>query len=145
MPRPPSKARYQYDTARLRHAIRQVLPAVVQKLYQLAIAGDVQAAKILMDRALPPLQPVREAITLEGDTQKALKADLLAKVANGDIAPREALAILEVLSHMPKSKQEDAEDTARGNALMERIVKMLYGLDDDASALQSGGHGPGVK
>ena len=84
MPRAPAKvSRDAAETAQLRRAIRKVLPPVLQKLYQLAVAGDVQAAKLLLDRALPPLQAVRDAVFLDGDTPGALKADLLAKVAGG--------------------------------------------------------------
>jgi hypothetical protein len=126
MPKPPTTR--DSETARLRHAIRKVLPPVLQKLYQLAIAGDVQAARLLLDRALPPLQPVRDAVLIDGDTPQAMKADLLAKVASGEIAPREALAVLELLSRLPAGKEEKAID---GEALA-LIRERLYGKDGDA-------------
>lgn len=130
MPRVPAKVnRDAAEGAQLRRAIRKVLPPVLQKLYQLAVAGDVQAAKLLLDRALPPLQPVRDAVMLEGDTPEAMKADLLAKVAGGEIAPREALAILEVLAHMPqigkRASRIDAEKLAA-------VREALYGKTGEA-------------
>jgi hypothetical protein len=127
MPKPPAR---DSETARLRHAIRKVLPPVPQKLYQLAIAGDVQAARLLLDRALPPLQPVRDAVLIDGDTPQAMKADLLAKVAGGEIAPREAPAVLELLSRLPAGKGERAR-SIDGEALA-LIRERLYGKGGDA-------------
>jgi hypothetical protein len=126
MPKPPAR---DSETARLRHAIRKVLPPVLQKLYQLAIAGDVQAARLLLDRALPPLQPVRDAVLIDGDTPQAMKADLLAKVAGGEIAPREALAVLELLSRLPAGKENAKSIDGEALAL---IRERLYGKSGDA-------------
>ncbi len=127
MPKPPAR---DSETTRLRNAIRKVLPPVLQKLYQMAIAGDVQAARLLLDRALPPLQPVRDAVLIDGDTPQAMKADLLAKVAGGEIAPREALAVLELLSQLPAGKG-DKTQTIDGQALA-MIRERLYGKGDNA-------------
>lgn len=126
----PRVSRDAAEGAQLRRAIRKVLPPVLQKLYQLAIAGDVQAAKLLLDRALSPLQPVRDAVMIDGDTPEAMKADLLQKVAGGEIAPREALAMLEVLARMPDGKRKlkalDAE-------MLRQIRTHLYG-EEEATA-----------
>ncbi|MDM7322464.1 MAG: hypothetical protein P3W87_004090 [Gammaproteobacteria bacterium] len=101
---------------------------MLQKLYQMAVAGDVQAAKLLLDRALPPLQAVRDAVFIDGDTPAAMKADLLAKVAGGEIAPREALAMLEVLAHMPgnASKERRAIDAQ----VLHQVRTKLYGEEN---------------
>jgi hypothetical protein len=126
---PAKRKRMTDDGQQLRRAIRKVLPPVLQKLYQLAVAGDVQAAKLLLDRALPPLQPVRDAVILDGDTPEALKADLLAKVAGGEIAPREALAMLEVLAHMPKVGKQAPNIDAKTLAA---VREALYGHESKA-------------
>ena len=60
------------ETQRLRNVIRRALPPVLQKLYEMALEGDTTAAKILIDRALPALAPVKEPVTFSGDTRKAM-------------------------------------------------------------------------
>jgi hypothetical protein len=122
-----SKSPKESDAARLRRIIARVLPPVLQRLYDLALRGDVQAAKLLLDRALPPLAPVRDTVVLNGETPEEWRADLLAKVAGGDIAPREALVLLELFDRMPaankpKSKMLDSET-------LKTIRATLYGVD----------------
>lgn len=99
------KPRDASEAARMRRAILKVLPPVLQRLYQMAVGGDVQAAKLLLDRALPPLSPVRDAVVLQGETPAEWRAELMEAVASGNVAPREALAMLELLKQMPESKQ----------------------------------------
>ena len=60
------------DAAKLRNLLRKAMPAVLQKLYDMAIAGDVQAAKLLLDRTVPTLSPVKEQVAFFGDTRKAM-------------------------------------------------------------------------
>lgn len=65
---------------------------------------------------------------LEGDTTETLKADLLAKVAGGEIAPREALAMLEVLAHMPRVGKQSPSIDAKTLAA---IRSALYGSSEE--------------
>ena len=46
-----------------REAIRAALPGIIETLVGLAQGGDTQAARLLMDRALPALRPVERART----------------------------------------------------------------------------------
>jgi len=48
----------------LRKSIADDMPDVVKKLVELAKEGDVQAAKVLLDRICPPLKPQALAISL---------------------------------------------------------------------------------
>jgi hypothetical protein len=132
MPRPPKVTLNESEAARLRRTIARVLPPVLQRLYDLAMRGDVQAAKLLLDRALPPLAPVRDTVVLNGETPEEWRADLLAKVAGGDIAPREALVLLELFDRMPSAKRE--KPPMLDGETLKAVKSALYGTDDNGMA-----------
>lgn len=48
----------------LRKSIAEDMPEIIQTLVNLAKGGDVQAAKVLLDRVCPPLKPQALAINL---------------------------------------------------------------------------------
>lgn len=58
--RPPGRGR----TAALRRAIEARSTELVNALFDAALAGDVAAGKALLDRVVPSLRPVDEAVTL---------------------------------------------------------------------------------
>jgi hypothetical protein len=114
------------EAARLRRAILKVLPPVLQRLYQMALGGDVQAAKLLLERALPPLSPVRDAVVLQGESPAEWRAELLEAVVSGNIAPREALAVLELLERMPTSAPPGMRiDPDK----LQQVTRALYGKE----------------
>ncbi|MEW5838366.1 MAG: hypothetical protein AB1717_06000 [Pseudomonadota bacterium] len=96
------------EAQQLRALIRKALPPLLQKLYEMALAGDTTAAKILMDRALPALSPIKEPAAFSGDTHKAMALDIVSKVAAGQIEARDALVLLEVLSAAPREEKDDS-------------------------------------
>ncbi len=126
MPKPPKLAVSEHESARLRRAIARVLPPILQKLYELAMQGDVQAARLLLDRALPPLAPVRDAVLLEGDGPKAWREDLVRKVTRGEMAPREALLVLDLLDRLPH-KEGDKAKAGLSQQTLQKIQEALYG------------------
>lgn len=77
-------------TGTLRRAIQDRAPEVVQVLVDAALAGDTQAARILLDRIMPVLKaeaaPVELPALADGTlTERAQAA--LAAVAEGTLAP----------------------------------------------------------
>lgn len=116
------------ESHRIRRAILKVLPEVLQRLYYAALEGDVQAAKLLLDRALPALTPVRDAVVLNGDTPAEWKADLLAKVAGGEVAPREALALLELFERIPAPGDKKAIKGLTPEAI-KMVREVIYGKE----------------
>lgn len=111
------------EQLRLRRAILKILPPVLQKLFQMAIEGDTQAAKLLLERALPPLSAVRDAIVLNGETPEEWHAELISKVVAGEIAPREALAVLELISQLPQGKRPKSITPA----MLRKVTEAIYG------------------
>lgn len=90
-----SKGRPRTDASVGRAALRDKLlkrvPAIIKKLEEQALAGDVQAAKTLLDRVLPAVKPESLSISLPGVAEAAtatLQAQLIVKaVAAGAIPP----------------------------------------------------------
>jgi len=75
--------------------------AVVQAVIDQAKAGDVQAARMILDRIAPPRKGARIQIDLPAmqtshDVSKA-SAALLEAVANGDISPDEGQAVVSIV------------------------------------------------
>jgi len=90
----------------MRRAIEAELPAIVAKLTDLALAGDVSAAKLLLDRCLPPLRavdspamlPAAEGLTDIGAAGRAVLASLTA----GQTTPTEASTMAGALSSLAR-------------------------------------------
>ena len=80
---------------------------LVNKVYELAMAGDMVAARLILDRVVPALrtQAARVSVPLPHGplTDKALA--LLAAAANGSIAPDIACELITALSRIVNIEQ----------------------------------------
>ncbi|WP_295446494.1 DUF5681 domain-containing protein [uncultured Thiodictyon sp.] len=92
--------------AKLRDAIAKDLPEIVAALVEQAKAGDVQVARLLMDRALPALRPVAApvAVPLGNDLTQASGA-VLAALSTGEIATDQASDLAAVLSALARVRE----------------------------------------
>ncbi len=68
-------------SAQLRAAIEQDAPSIIKTMIEQAKAGDMQAAKALLDRVLPALKPESQAIHLP----ELVAADTMAEKARAAI------------------------------------------------------------
>ena len=68
-------------SAQLRAAIEQDAPSIIKAMIEQAKAGDMQAAKALLDRVLPALKPESQAIYLP----ELVAADTMAEKARAAI------------------------------------------------------------
>lgn len=123
------------DTARLREGIRRVLPGVLLKVIEQAMAGDMAAAKLLLDRALPPLRPQAEAVPLTGETPAQLLRDVLQGMADGIISPTDAESMARLIVSVAPSMPKDP--TARPSAglsaeAVRQIREIILGVHHDA-------------
>ena len=113
------------QAAKLRKAIEGDIPAIIETLTKAAKAGDVAAARLLLDKALPNLKPV--AVTepvpdLSGGTLSEQGAAVLAGVAAGNVAPEQAQALLAGLAALGKIIETDE---------ITRRIEALEGKTDD--------------
>lgn len=91
---------------KLRDAIAKDLPEIIATLTDLARSGDVQAARLLMDRALPALRPCSApvAVALGEDLTQAPGA-VLAALGDGSIGTDQASDLASVLSALARVKE----------------------------------------
>lgn len=107
------------EVAKLRAAIAGSLPAILQSLTAAALAGDVQAARLLLERALPALKPTEQAQALHLPDDGTLATQgraVLAAVAAGELAPGQGAALLGAIGTLARVTETD-ELAARITAL----------------------------
>jgi hypothetical protein len=106
---------------KLRSAIAAKLPALIDRLTAQALDGDTAAAKLLLDRALPPLRPVDRPAKLppaEGPTEIAATARaVLTALAQGSATPAEAGTLAGALAAL--TRVEAATELERRIAALE--------------------------
>ena len=90
-----------HNSSALRDQIAAELPAIIASLIQQAQAGDVQAARTLLDKALPNVRPVSLATplpALAAAQSLTEKADvILDSLASGDIGSDTAMTLMNTL------------------------------------------------
>jgi hypothetical protein len=115
------------EVAKLRAAIAGNVPAILESLTAAALAGDVQAARLLLERALPPIKPVEatQALSLPDDgTLTEQGRAVLASVAAGELAPGQGAALLGAIGTLARVVEID-ELTGRIKALEAAQVKKV--------------------
>jgi hypothetical protein len=113
--RPPGTS----EIGRLRAAISKSLPEIIKQLVEKARAGDTQAARLLLERVLPPVKAVESAVIIElapGASLTEQGESIMQAVANGLLAPGQAGALLTGLGSIARLKEVD-ELTKRLEAL----------------------------
>lgn len=90
--------------AEMRVKLAQDMDAIIDRLRQLALAGDTQAMRILFDRVLPSLRPVELPVVMAmPDDNLAQQARaVLHAVAMGDLAPAQSAQIMASLAGVAK-------------------------------------------
>jgi len=106
------------EVARLRAAIAEHVPPIIAKLVEQATAGDVSAARLLLERVIPPMKATEQAVALhlpEGTLTEQGHA-VLGAVAAGDLAPGDGAALLASLGTLARLTEADE---------LERRIKAL--------------------
>lgn len=98
--RPPGRG----AAAELRAKLAQDMDLIIDRLRELALAGDIQAIRILLDRVLPSLRPVDLPTPLDmpkGNLAQQAHAVVQA-IADGGIAPSQAAQIITAMGGVVK-------------------------------------------
>jgi len=106
------------EVAKLRASIAEHVPAIVKQLVDLAKGGDTAAARLLLERVIPPLKPSEQAALIampEGSLTDQGKS-VLAALGAGALGPTQAAQLLTSLGAMAKLIETD-ELAARVAAL----------------------------
>lgn len=111
------------SVAALRSRLAECLPDVLDNLARAAVAGDMQATRILLDRVLPPLRPEESPVSLElpaaGSLAEKAQAVLTA-TASGDIAPGQAAQMISALG--TTTRIIEAEELEQRIAALEAAI-----------------------
>lgn len=98
------------EVAKLRDSIAAHLPEIIMQLVNKAKEGDSQAARLLLERVLPPIKAIEQAVKLslpDGEGITAQGVAIVQAVANGTIAPGQGAALLTGLGALARIKEID--------------------------------------
>jgi hypothetical protein len=110
------------ELQRLRATIASDVPEILAGLVNAAKAGDVQAARLILERVLPPVKATEQAVELQlpdGGTLTAQGRAVLSAVAGGDLAPGQGAQLLTAIGTLARVTGID-ELTNRITALEEK-------------------------
>lgn len=88
----------------LRERLAQDVEAVVEVVRQQALAGDVAAARLLLDKLLPSLRPIElpAELDLPAGGLAAQAQSIVKAAAAGDLAPGQAAQLVQALAGVGK-------------------------------------------
>ena len=96
---------------RMRAALADDLPDILASVVEQAKAGDLQAARIILDRVLPSLRAEAAPVSLaglDGDAPLTERATLVFKAATaGDISVESASTLITALSGLSRLREAD--------------------------------------
>ena len=104
--RPPGQS----EITRLRASLAGDVPEILAGLVLAAKGGDVQAARLILERILPPVKAIEQAVTLQlpnDGTLTAKASAVLAAAAAGDLAPGQAAQLIAALGTLAKISEVD--------------------------------------
>lgn len=97
------------ELQRLRAAIAQDVPAILDSLKEAAKGGDVQAARLLLERVLPPVKATEQGQPLampDGSLTDKGRA-VLEAVATGELAPGQGAQLLTAIGTLARVAEVD--------------------------------------
>ena len=119
--RPPGQS----EITRLRSSLASDVSDILAGLVMAAKGGDVQAARLILERILPPIKAIEHALELQlpdGGTLTAKVSAVLSAAAAGNLAPEQAAQLIAALGTLAKINEVD-ELAARITALEATHVK----------------------
>lgn len=116
--RPPGQS----EITRLRASLAADVPDILAGLVLAAKGGDIQAARLILERVLPPVKAIEQAVALQlpvGGTLTAQGRAVLSAVAGGELAPGQGAQLLSAIGALARVTELD-ELLTRITALEER-------------------------
>ena len=98
------------EVAKLRASIAAHLPEIIAQLVSKAREGDAGAARLLLERVLPALKPMEQAVALKlpnDGTLTAKAAAVLSAAAAGELAPGQAAQLIAALGTLARIVEID--------------------------------------
>lgn len=97
------------EVPKIRAAIAARVPEILDKLMALALEGDTGAARLLLERAIPPLKAMEptQPITLPDGTLTDQGRAVLAAVAAGALAPGQGSQLIAAIGQLARVTEID--------------------------------------
>jgi hypothetical protein len=98
------------ELQRLRASIAADVPEILAGLVAAAKGGDVQAAKVILERIFPAVKPVEQTQEIdlpEGGTLTAQGRAVLSAVADGELAPGQGAQLLAAIGSLARVTEID--------------------------------------
>lgn len=96
--------------AELRGSINKHVPEIIERLVAAAKAGDVFAAKLLLERVVPPVKSTEEPVSFKLMENGALTEQgvaILQAASEGELTPTQAGSLLSGLGSLARIKEID--------------------------------------
>ena len=119
--RPPGQS----EITRIRASLAGDVPEILAGLVTAAKGGDVQAARLILERILPPVKAIEQAVELQlpnDGTLTAKASAVMSAAAAGKLAPGQAAQLIAALGTLAKISEVD-ELAARITALEVKLAK----------------------
>lgn len=101
------------ELQRLRASIAADVPDILKGLVTAAKAGDTQAARLILERVLPPVKAIEQAAELQLPADGTLTAQgraVLSAVAAGELAPGQGAQLLAAIGSLARVTEIDDMD-----------------------------------
>lgn len=98
------------ELQKLRAAIGEHVPEIISQLVTAARAGDIQAARLILERVLPPMKAIEQAVALQLPDDGTLTAQgraVLSAVAAGELAPTQGAQLLAAIGTLARVTEID--------------------------------------
>jgi hypothetical protein len=97
------------EVARLRAAIADRVPELLEAMLHRALEGDVGAARLLLERAVAPLKSVdpAQALALPGETLTERGQAVLSAVEAGVLSPGQGAALIGAIGSLARVTEVD--------------------------------------
>ena len=94
----------------LRELLKPRAPELLQVVLEQALAGDLTAARLILDRILPPVRATSEPVKMElpkGATLSEQAQAVVAAATSGELTTDEAAGLMAVLQGQLRIKEQD--------------------------------------
>ena len=90
---------------KLRTQISSSVPDIIKKVSEAAMAGDIQAARLILERVIPPVKAIDQAQVLNlplGGTLTDQGRGVMAAIAAGEISPGQGAQLIAAIAALAR-------------------------------------------
>ena len=95
---------------KLREQISSSVPDIIKKVSEAAIAGDIQAARLILERVIPPVKAIDQAQVLNLPLSGTLTEQgrgVMAAIAAGEISPGQGAQLIAAIGSLARVAEMD--------------------------------------